>query len=46
MRKPIIVGDWKMNKTMKETKEFMESCGRVLRQKTTLPMVSALLILH
>ena len=24
MRKPIIVGNWKMNKTMKETKEFME----------------------
>ena len=25
MRKPIIVGNWKMNKTMKETKEFMEA---------------------
>ena len=25
MRKPIIVGNWKMNKTMKETKGFMEA---------------------
>ena len=25
MRKPIIVGNWKMNKTMKETKEFIEA---------------------
>ena len=25
MRKPIIVGNWKMNKTMKETKEFIDA---------------------
>ena len=29
MRKPIIVGNWKMNKTMKETKEFMEAVDGV-----------------
>ncbi len=31
MRKPIIVGNWKMNKTMKETKEFIDAvdgCSR------------------
>ena len=25
MRKPIIVGNWKMNKTIAETKEFLEA---------------------
>ena len=30
MRKPIIVGNWKMNKTMKETKEFIEAVDPAL----------------
>ena len=25
MRKPIIVGNWKMNKTIAQTKEFVEA---------------------
>ena len=35
MRKPIIVGNWKMNKTCAETVEFIEAIEPVLNDSCT-----------
>lgn len=46
MRKPIIVGNWKMNKTIAETKEFVEAVDGKLNDKATWGIAAPYLALQ
>ena len=43
MRKPIIAGNWKMNKTLSEAKSFVEEVKGLFQQKTKWILLFVLL---
>ena len=46
MRKPIIVGNWKMNKTIAEAKEFIAAVDSHVTDKATFGVATSFLALN